>query len=105
MAQCIQKVCCICGKDVSSVKRTKDTAGNYFCQPCRVAQVVAAQDASPTSGDFAFTDCRDVFATDQVYDVKGQFFCKTCWASGNEVIAQADLHSGLPTSSNSGRPQ
>lgn len=28
------KTCTVCGVDVSKQKRTKDEAGNYFCQPC-----------------------------------------------------------------------
>ena len=28
------KTCTVCGMDVSAVKRTKDAAGRYYCQPC-----------------------------------------------------------------------
>ncbi len=34
MAQAIEKICRVCGKDVANSKRTKDKAGNYYCQPC-----------------------------------------------------------------------
>jgi hypothetical protein len=33
------KVCSSCGLDVSGQKRTKDTAGRYYCQPCWQAKV------------------------------------------------------------------
>jgi hypothetical protein len=30
----VKKTCSACGIDVSQQKRTKDTAGNYYCDPC-----------------------------------------------------------------------
>jgi hypothetical protein len=38
MAQVLQKVCCICGKDVAQQKRTKDSEGNYYCGDCYSAE-------------------------------------------------------------------
>jgi hypothetical protein len=35
------KVCTDCGIDVSGQRRTKDTAGRYYCQPCWAAKVQA----------------------------------------------------------------
>jgi hypothetical protein len=48
----VTKICVICGSDVAQVKRTKDAAGNYYCQPCwdkaREAQTTATPvDAGP----------------------------------------------------------
>jgi hypothetical protein len=37
----IEKKCVICGKDVSTEKRTKDARGNYYCEPCRLARIEA----------------------------------------------------------------
>jgi hypothetical protein len=34
MGQVVQKICSVCGEDVANQKRTKDSAGNYYCQPC-----------------------------------------------------------------------
>lgn len=34
MATAIAKVCKVCGTDVSAAKRTKNSAGDYFCEPC-----------------------------------------------------------------------
>jgi hypothetical protein len=30
----VKKICNVCGADVSGLKRHKDCAGNYFCEPC-----------------------------------------------------------------------
>lgn len=30
----VHKNCCVCGLDVSRVRRTKDPRGNYYCRPC-----------------------------------------------------------------------
>lgn len=35
------KTCIVCGVDVGGRKRTKDTAGRYYCQPCWTAKVQA----------------------------------------------------------------
>jgi hypothetical protein len=35
------KICTDCGIDVCGQKRTKDTAGRYYCQPCWTAKVQA----------------------------------------------------------------
>jgi hypothetical protein len=35
------KTCSVCGVDVAGRKRTKDTAGRYYCQPCWTAKVQA----------------------------------------------------------------
>jgi len=44
-----EKLCTSCGVDVSGQKRTKDTAGRYFCQPCWQAKLGASQ-RSTTAG-------------------------------------------------------
>jgi hypothetical protein len=38
-----QKVCVVCGKDVSQADRIKDPQGNYYCQPCWQASLDAYQ--------------------------------------------------------------
>jgi hypothetical protein len=32
-----QKLCSVCGDDIASKKRVKDTRGNYYCEPCFAA--------------------------------------------------------------------
>jgi hypothetical protein len=39
------KICTTCGIDVAGIKRTKDTAGRYYCGPCWQAKVEAGQAA------------------------------------------------------------
>jgi hypothetical protein len=41
MSALVQKICSICGTNVSQLKRTKDERGNYFCVPCWQARVRA----------------------------------------------------------------
>ena len=50
----IEKRCRICGVDVAGQKRTKDTAGNYYCQPCyEAARSGEATEPSDDLGDLA----------------------------------------------------
>ena len=51
MPVAVQKVCAVCGKDVSGEKRTKDARGRYFCQPCYSS--AAARTASATTAEAA----------------------------------------------------
>ncbi len=37
----VQKICCVCRRDVRQRKRTKDSRGNYYCNPCYEARLVA----------------------------------------------------------------
>ena len=39
----MKKICASCGADVRSAKRTKDSLGRYFCQPCYISQISAKQ--------------------------------------------------------------
>jgi hypothetical protein len=88
------KVCTACGVDVAGRKRTKDPAGNYYCQPCWDARVAAARAPSAAvSGaagggvaddgaepiDFACAVCGTLGGPDDVYDDNGRYVCKSCW--------------------------
>lgn len=42
----VQKICSLCGQDVSTQKRTKDTQGNYYCAACWTIKVSQAQHES-----------------------------------------------------------
>lgn len=53
MAQAIQKVCSVCGADVATRKRTKDSAGNYYCQPCYGSASLTASEGAEPQVDFA----------------------------------------------------
>jgi len=50
MSTVVQKICCVCGQDVSQAKRTKDAAGNYYCAPCwaEAVRAGAARQAKQT---------------------------------------------------------
>ena len=41
----VQKVCVMCGTDVAGKKRTKDTAGSYYCQPCWQSKLAVIREA------------------------------------------------------------
>lgn len=46
----VQKLCVVCGDDLSAKKRTKDARGQYYCEPCvqkKAAQRAAAPAAEP----------------------------------------------------------
>lgn len=45
-----QKRCKVCGKDVSQVKRTKDTSGNYYCDPCWETRLASQPAAARADG-------------------------------------------------------
>ena len=47
------KVCADCGIDVGGQKRTKDTAGRYFCQPCWTAKVATGRATVATPASMA----------------------------------------------------
>lgn len=42
----VDKVCIVCGIDVSSLTRTRDPGGNYYCQPCWAEAVKAKRVAT-----------------------------------------------------------
>lgn len=48
MPRTVEKICVICGKDVSAAKRTKDAAGRYYCNDC-YAKVSAAAPVEKSS--------------------------------------------------------
>jgi len=49
MAVTPSKICCVCGKDVSQEKRTKDPQNHYYCQPCWDKLAKGQAPALPTS--------------------------------------------------------
>jgi hypothetical protein len=60
----IGKICLLCGKDVSGIKRIKDPQGNYYCEPCHTAAlkgtpaapVAAAPMSTGDDGELALKD-------------------------------------------------
>ncbi|HVS73150.1 MAG TPA: rhomboid family intramembrane serine protease [Phycisphaerae bacterium] len=42
----VEKRCRVCGKDVAGVKRVKDSAGRYYCEPCAKAAAERARGAA-----------------------------------------------------------
>lgn len=41
MEVAVQKICCVCRRDVRQRKRTKDPRGNYYCTPCYETRAAA----------------------------------------------------------------
>ena len=48
-AKPVAKICTDCGIDVAGRKRTKDTAGRYFCQPCWDARLARQRNKTPAA--------------------------------------------------------
>jgi hypothetical protein len=108
MSQIMNKVCRVCGEDVSAKKRTKDTQGNYYCQPCYDDQVATAKprashQESP-SGHSAIneashvcTACGGSFSVNDVYEDSGRIVCKQCFESQN--VSSAPRPARAPTAS------
>lgn len=70
----IQKVCCVCGKDVSQTKRTKDTKGNYYCNPCwaGVARTPRPQPSVPISNKAVISPSLELPADDEHTRTSGE---------------------------------
>jgi hypothetical protein len=85
----IRKLCAICSCDVTREKRVRDDAGEYFCHTCWEARL-AERGEEP--GYVCFT-CRQVFASDQVYQDGDELICHACHAQRtldpNELLAAA----------------
>lgn len=48
----VTKICCMCRKDISQVRRIKDPQGHYFCEPCHAAALAKyrpAPDSAPVA--------------------------------------------------------
>lgn len=76
-----RKICIKCNADVSSAKRFKDAAGNYYCQACfaiEQARYVAAQAASGVVGDAASALPPD-HATARSLGLLPAITCPHCW--------------------------
>jgi DNA-directed RNA polymerase subunit RPC12/RpoP len=71
-ANSVTKVCCQCGKDVSSEKRLKDDRG-YWCYNCHKADREARH---PTMG--ICVDCSREVPEAALIDYDGTLVCKSC---------------------------
>ena len=49
MPTAVQKRCSVCGRDVSAVKRVKDTSNRYYCQQCYTAATATASSLPATA--------------------------------------------------------
>jgi hypothetical protein len=100
----VQKLCCICGKDVAAVKRVKDQRGRYYCEPCARRANQAApprapapasapppapdpddldlaplgDDASKSTPMAACSHCKKLLPERQVRYIDGEFICNAC---------------------------
>jgi hypothetical protein len=81
------KLCCICGTDVSSEKRTKDTAGNYYCQPCYVSRSASNRSettakvshaASSSGSSVSAAQCESCGGQTELSPDKRRARCKDC---------------------------
>ena len=86
MSMVTEKRCKLCGKDVSQVKRTKDAAGNYYCESCvpaarspRQAANVAPAGRAPATSAKACANCGTAIgALQEVWEWKDRPVCWTC---------------------------
>ena len=76
MAAAIQKICVICGADAAKVRRTKDAAGNYYCQTCYDA--TRSHKARPTDDDLADLEGLAASAAVQTLAAPDLYTCPTC---------------------------
>jgi hypothetical protein len=83
----VEKRCKSCGSDVSRAKRSKDAAGNYYCEPCLTAvrgrhaplATVAVMTAEPSASGKTCANCKvAVGALQQTWDWQGHQVCWSC---------------------------
>lgn len=88
----VEKRCTECGVDVNGHKRTKDTAGRYYCQACWAAKLAAGQATTisrqpapslPLTDDVqTLEECADCGlsfpAGELVPDENGRMVCASC---------------------------
>lgn len=71
-----EKICCTCGKDVSNLKRMKDSStGRYWCYDCGVRQPGAKQQS------ISCPICRKPMSAHSMYRVNDQYICHDCHES------------------------
>ncbi|MCL2639281.1 MAG: rhomboid family intramembrane serine protease [Phycisphaerales bacterium] len=58
----MQKICIVCGKDVSAIKRVKDPRGQYYYEPCHAALARRAAAHTTASDDAPDLDLPDLAA-------------------------------------------
>jgi hypothetical protein len=69
-----QKICCVCGKDVSQGERFKDKKGRYWCYDCGVADSHKrhADDQTKCPG------CGESFSSKDLIEHEGHHLCQGC---------------------------
>jgi hypothetical protein len=69
------KLCCVCGKDVAGHKRYKDHTGRYWCEQCKLGNLM------PGAG-VPCPDCHIPFPADKLVDYKDEHgearLCDSC---------------------------
>lgn len=68
------KVCCKCGRDVTSAQRMKDHDGRYWCIPCGEAD--RRHQAHANLG--ICEGCGESFGKPQLLEMAGQTLCPRC---------------------------
>jgi len=77
----VQKVCCICGKDVSHEKRAKDSRG-YWCYDCHKAE--RARERAAEAGKVPCHDCGRLVVPKALIAFEGDKICARCKESRQE---------------------
>lgn len=88
----VSKTCCVCRRDVSTLRRVKDTEGHYYCEPCykRLAEQRAQEQATSEhvapEDDLLFCEqCGGRFPHNLLLlDDDGRVLCRMC---NDDVIA------------------
>lgn len=75
-----EKICHVCGQDVSRQKRTKDLQGRYYCQPCYDSLSAKQPPSQADPAAYVCATCGRSFAVDDVYDEHGTIICTGCWS-------------------------
>ncbi len=69
-----EKVCCVCGADVSGKKRMKDATGRYWCYGCGLEDSVRKHPEQAVE----CPECHDKFSPAKLVDFDGRKVCDAC---------------------------
>lgn len=69
-----EKVCCVCGADVSGKKRMKDATGRYWCYGCGLEDSVRKHPEQAME----CPECHEKFSPGKLVDFDGRKVCEPC---------------------------
>jgi hypothetical protein len=72
--QTVEKICCVCGKDVAHEERFKDKKGRYWCYTCGV------EDSHKRHRNdlVKCPDCGESFSKNDLVEHEGHHLCQGC---------------------------